>query len=464
MGAQTEGQAPAQAPAAGQALFGPPAPAGTPDGGEDGLDPAASGLPTAEDMQPAAPPQPQPMPLPEAAPPLHTAPAAGFNPELAGLIEEAVHRHPSIASQRAALRAAGVDVTAAWLTRLPTMSIQFNQYGAIALSRQVTANVDLPLWSNGKIPATIDRARASRQAQFYRLAETVLDLELEVNQYYHESKRLAEHEQVLLRILAVMDDMVASMRRRVAQEVSPLADLQLASSRRLQVAQQLDLVRAQKASAQAHLAELVLREEVPLAPGFVAPPSWPQWQLPALTERMITASPQRRRVQAEAQVARDDARITAASRLPGLFASYSYDEVYKHRVGLSVRMQTAGGFSEIFSTRAARLRERASDLQAPAVEQDMKATASNDLVEYDSARARDAGARELADDSRKITESYVRQFVGGRRTWLDVMNAVREAMSADLDAIDVRYTAAAAAMRILLRSGDTKTIVEGRPK
>ncbi|WJT01178.1 TolC family protein [Novosphingobium humi] len=427
-------------------VYGPPAPMGEPDAAAGEMAPAP-GLAAAR------------VPVPD-----QTPPALAFNAELTGLIEEAVRRHPSVASQRASLRAAGVDVTAARLTRLPTMSIQFNQYGAILLSRQVTANVDLPLWTNGRIPATIDRAKANREAQFYRLAETVLDLELEVNQSYHDAKRLGEHEQVLVGILAVMDDMVASMRRRVAQEVSPEADLKLANSRRLQVAQQLDLVRAQRASALGRLSGLVVRDDIALAPGFAEPTAWPHWDLPALTERMIAASPQRRRVMAEAQVARDDARITAASRLPGLFASYTYDEIYKHRVGLSVRMQTTGGFSEIFATHAARLRETASELQAPSVAQDLKATASNDLIEYDSARARDAGARALAGDSHKITESYVRQFVSGRRTWLDVMNAVREAMTADLDAIDVRYSASAAAMRILLRSNYADTIEEGRHK
>jgi adhesin transport system outer membrane protein len=397
-------------------------------------------------------------------PPDMPAPASGFNAELADLIESAVQRHPSIASQQAALRAAGVDVTAAWLTRLPTMSIQMNQYGAIALSRQVTANVDLPLWTNGRIGASIDRARAGREVQVYRLAETVLDLELQVNQTYHDAKRLGEHEAVLAQTLEVMGGMVASMERRVRQEVSPLADLELANSRRLQIEQQLNLARAQRASALARLRALVLRDDLALTPGFVAPAGWPRWDLAGVTDRMLATNPERLRVEAEARVTRDDARIAAAARFPGLFGSYSYDEIYKHRVGISVRMQTAGGFSEIFSARAAKLREQASDLQAPVVELNVKATASTDLVEYDSALARNPGARDLASASQKITESYVRQFVSGRRTWLDVMNAVREATTAQLDAIDVEYTASAAAMRILLRTGEVRIKREAKSK
>ena len=389
-------------------------------------------------------------------------PAILFNGELAGLLAEAVERNPSIASHHASLRASGVDITSAWLTRLPTMSIQANQYGSIAMSQTISANVDLPLWTHGRISATIARARASQQADTWRLAETVLEVELQVNQYYHEVKRQTEREQVLARTLGVMDEMVASMQRRVDQEVSPLPDLQLVKSRRLQVQQQRDLTLAQKASALARLRNLVLRDDIALRPDFIAPASWPRWQLDGALAQALAVSPQRRRVMAEAKVSEEEAKVTAAARLPGIYGSYSYDEVYHHRVGISVRMQTSGGFSEIFATRAARLRAQAAELQVPASELDLKSTISADLVEYDSARARLDGAQELAAGSVRITDSYVRQFVSGRRTWLDVMNAVREAMSAELDAIDVRYSAAAAANRLLLRTGLLQETNEGR--
>lgn len=407
------------------------------------------------------PPVPQEL-VSEASAPDEASPPAIFNAELAGLLVRALDRHPSIAAQRAALRASGVDVTAARLMRLPVMSVQMNQYGAIAMGRTVTANVDLPLWTNGKIVASIDRAKAAQQVQFYRLAETALDLQLQVSQSYHEAKRLGEREAVLQRSLAVMDNMVQSMQRRVAQEVSPRSDLVLAVSRKTQVQQQLAVARAQRAAALARLGDLTMMDDLALSPEFVPPPFWPKWTLEQVSGSMIAASPARLRSLAEARVTRDDARISSAARFPGLYGSYSYDEIYKHRVGISVRMQTAGGFSELFSAHAAKLRGEASALQVPVVEQDLKTTAANDLVEYQSARSRDADARALASDSQKLTESYMRQFFSGRRTWLDVMNAVREAMQADTDAIDVRYSAASSAMRIVLRTGDLQIKKEGR--
>jgi adhesin transport system outer membrane protein len=51
-------------------------------------------------------------------------------------------------------------------------------------------------------------------------------------------------------------------------------------------------------------------------------------------------------------------------------------------------------------------------------------------------------------------DSYMRQFASGRRTWLDVMNSVREAYTAQIDAIDARIAAHSALARLMLLSGD----------
>ncbi len=50
-------------------------------------------------------------------------------------------------------------------------------------------------------------------------------------------------------------------------------------------------------------------------------------------------------------------------------------------------------------------------------------------------------------------ESYMRQFTSGRRTWLDVMNAVREANTAEIDVIEARMSAQSSLSRIMLLSG-----------
>lgn len=57
-----------------------------------------------------------------------------------------------------------------------------------------------------------------------------------------------------------------------------------------------------------------------------------------------------------------------------------------------------------------------------------------------------------ADAADEIIASYQRQFIAGRRSWLDVMNATREAANARLSESDARVGAAAAIARIMALS------------
>ena len=57
-----------------------------------------------------------------------------------------------------------------------------------------------------------------------------------------------------------------------------------------------------------------------------------------------------------------------------------------------------------------------------------------------------------ASASASVMESYLRQFAAGRRTWLDLMNAVRERNAARVNLIEVETSAMASSARLLLNS------------
>jgi len=57
-----------------------------------------------------------------------------------------------------------------------------------------------------------------------------------------------------------------------------------------------------------------------------------------------------------------------------------------------------------------------------------------------------------AETTARVTESLLRQFVAGRRTWLDVMNAVREGVAAKAALVQVESSAMASAARLQLRT------------
>lgn len=388
--------------------------------------------------------------------PMEMPTALQIDESLYALVVAAISTHPTIAAARANLRASGADLRAARWQRFPSFSIEGLLLDENNNSRQASAVIDQPIWTGGRISGSIARAKALGQAALASYWEAVLTIQLNVAQNYHEYHRLGLRIDSLNQSLTQHRKLVQTMQRRVTQEVSPLSDLDLVRSRTAQVEQQVTITTAQRKTALQKLRELV--DDPTLVPG---PPRTYDTDLPDLdedliTERAVTFDPGRQRLVSEAQAARAEASSSRASILPQLMGQYSYNETFGHRVGLVLKAQSEGGLARFASANAARARQQSAELKVAAIERDLRDRVIADLAEYASARARLSSTRQASTSALRVTESYMRQYISGRRTWLDVMNAVREASSAQNDAIDAESSTRAAYDRLMMRTGSWK--------
>ena len=78
---------------------------------------------------------------------------------------------------------------------------------------------------------------------------------------------------------------------------------------------------------------------------------------------------------------------------------------------------------------------------------------SIDWNEWAGARDRLGNAERVRSASAEVAESYARQYIAGRKSWLDVLNAVRESAQADLARVDARYQMLSAAWRLGIHTG-----------
>jgi adhesin transport system outer membrane protein len=382
-----------------------------------------------------------------------SAPLSGDISELHVAIDQAVQTHPSIAAAKAAANAAGADVRAAKWQRFPNFSIEGFLFDQSRNSLQAQAVVDQPLWTGGRISASIERAGARQSAALAVYNETILAIAQSTAQSFYEVQRWRERGTLLVISLEQHERMVASMERRVAQEVSPLSDLELARARALQIGQQIYQADAQKRSALTRFYELIGDSSVTLGTLPPSPASWPKLEDADVTAEALSFSPSLQRLRSEAKSAGAEAHIARASILPQLSGQYSYSENFGHRVGVALKVQSDGGFSRFAAADAANQRMRASELQISAGERQLRDELQALLREYEAATLRLDGSQSAASAAQRVMESYMRQFTSGRRTWLDVMNAVREATSAEIDALDARIAAQSSLVRISLLSG-----------
>lgn len=376
----------------------------------------------------------------------------GISDPLYRAVEQAVATYPAISAAKSALRGASADVRGAKWLQFPSVSVEGLAIASGNDSFENTIQVDQPIWAGGRISGTIRRAQAIEQAAAAEVNETALTVALQLSTAYFEMARLARRQAILESSVTNHDKLVDSIARRVEQGVSPDADLELARSRAATVKQELSLTVAQRYTAIQRFVQLVgtASFDVGNVPPYDAAIHHPSAM--GAVEQAITCSPRRQRLLSEAKAAQADYDIAKAQILPQLSAQLSHNEFLGTRFGLALRAQTDGGLSRFAAADAALFRKQSSELAVATAEREIREQIINDLVENQAAKNRIGNSSIAVISSAAVTESYQRQFVAGRRTWLDVMNAVREATTAELSAADAEVSAMASTARLLLNT------------
>jgi adhesin transport system outer membrane protein len=370
-------------------------------------------------------------------------------------LDEAVRistrNYPTAKAARSALRGAASDVRTARWQRFPVVGVDVSFLDTTNPAPELT--VEMPIFTGGRIGATIRRAKAAENSSSARYIETVEALALTTTQTYFQIIQFTRREQLLAVSLMEHRKLVGTMERRYQQEVSPLADLELARSRTAQFEQDYNLAHAQLETSLRIMAELIADPTYELGP---IPTFDPRLDLPdreTIDDEAQAFDPSIRRLTAEIDVARAEYEATKASIWPRLNGQYSYTDFYGSRVGVVARLQTQPGLSQFSQNESARLRvDAAMESRRQSVQQ-LGRQIDSDLIEYDAAKARASISTNASDTASRVALSYMRQFIAGRRSWLDVMNALREAVTAEIGKSDAEVTAMSASVRLLLRSG-----------
>jgi len=409
----------------------------------------SAGAVAAQTYGPAAPSQ-------ATAPPPGTVPAA-IPTELASAASRAVDSNPATRAARLSVRAAETDVKSARWLYGPSVSVQafaFEGGSAVVRGNNLTANfvVDQPIWQGGRIGGTVDRARAAQRQSEAFTDETAEEIGLRVTNTYFELVRALERVRALDQGLGEHRNLVGSIERRVSQEVSPRVDLELARSRTAQLIESQTGAQAQASSSLEQLRVLLADPSFTPAANPTYDPAVHHPSQEGAIEAATTCSPTRRRLQAEALVAQADQRLARAAVLPRLSAQFTSNEVTGERIGLALNASTNGGLSQFEAARAARLRRDAAEVRIGAADLELQTALAADFAENAAARDRIASSRAAAQSARAVTDSFQRQFVVGRRSWLDVMNTALEVTQSEAAAADAEVSAMASAARILLRT------------
>lgn len=398
------------------------------------------------------------------------APAAVVRNGLLGpreLMLIAGESHPDVMSARAKSRSAEATISAARAEYLPAPQGALDLSGGMS---SASVGVGVPLYAGGRLDATLERARALRQAADAGVGQARQQLGFSVIDAFSQWSVAVRSEVVKRRELERLNERLGLIQRRIAAGASALSDEQLVWSRIRQAQGDLAGYRANAVAALAVLSQLtgrVLKDEQ--LDQSSALPLLSDCNL--LLSRGIIGSPGVVRAEREVDAARATVRATRASLLPTISGRVAYTRTRYAppdsasdrndlRAYLSVSVAPGAGFGVMARTRAAEADVDAAIETLGSIRRSLTARIEGQCAARNAAvalREQLAAARNATEG---VYESYTRLFVAGKRSWLDVINAAREVSSTDLALVQSEERIRATTWQLLLLAGDDALVAE----
>lgn len=367
-----------------------------------------------------------------------------FARTLPELIINVLDIHPALLTQRLLQQSAQDGVKAAEWQFYPTPSVSVERVQTSATdpsyrygNSSVTAlRLQQPLWTGGRLTAGLDKAKAGVDSSAASLQSVRQDTALRVIQIYSDWNGAYLRGVAAEKSLEVHLRLREQIDRRIAEGLSATSDLTLLLSREDQTSAELAVAKSQQVNSLARLAQLL---GAPVNSGellsSVAPPLPISTQsLAFLVAQAQAESPSVKKLIAqsrvyEADIAEKKSYLTPEVnlRIERQYGSYSVaSSATQNRVFVSLSTRFGAGLSGSADVSGARARYQSSLADIDSTRISIGEQVVSDYLLAQSGQRRLFLLISSLKSSEFISEAWGRQFLAGRKTWLDVMNAARE--------------------------------------
>ena len=340
----------------------------------------------------------------------------------------------------------------------PTPSISMERVQTQSLDPAYTGSPQVlnfrlhqPLWTGGRLTAQSKKAIATQAIEHARLIEIQQALALKTLQAWTEVVMAQRQQQVLEKSETVQTQLLQKIRRRAEQGLSPLNEVNYANLRLVQVRQ--DRFNALQQENQAWIR---LTQWVPEAKNLGQTLIHPNIQLQAVNELALTQalphweaisldnSPLIRRLERVAQLQLAEVAEKRSALQPEVYVraehqrgNYTYANMPNtNRVFVGLSASTGAGLGLSYQLAALQNKHDGALQEIVAARRSVLEAVQTDFL---NANARQSKAEMLLlnlESSHEIQAAWERQFINGKKTWIDVMNAARETLQAELAIIE----------------------------
>ena len=370
----------------------------------------------------------------------------------------AASQHPSVKAKQAELQAAQADLATAKWSRYPTVSTEATASGG---RPQGALLVQQPLWAGGKIDAQNRLAQAHVALADASLQETRNSLMLQTGNQFYEVLRWRQRLEVAQKNETEHRNLLELIQRRVASEISPIADQVLANARLQQaVSERIQFSRSLQT------AELALQQLVGESRSTLKPPKMLAWQKQgesAAIEASMASSFELQRLRIQQEVSQAQIDMAEAAVFPTLALAHRHalgatdSSNTPSRTYLSLQFSPGPGLSARSAASAARSRLENSQQNTVVYERQLAQQVLTALADLEALAQQREPAQLLVSATEDVVASYLRQYQIGKKNWLDVLNAVRESTQATYGAVDVTSSSESLQLRLMLLTGQLST-------
>jgi adhesin transport system outer membrane protein len=352
----------------------------------------------------------------------------------------ATEGNPAILAQEKMVVSANAVKDSAQWQYFPTPSVSVQQVHASKNdptyqgdSRVMVASLQQPLWTGGKLDAGVEKAGHEQGVALAGLAEAKQEIYLKTVQAYSDWLSAYLKKQVSDRNIATHEKLYARIERRVVEGASAESDLTLALSRLQQA--QADAYGATIAQ-QAALAQLSQLTGLPLDTITlrISEPKVISNNVNDTLKQALAVQPTIDKLTFLAKGNLSEVDVQQANLYPDVFVkvekqqgNFQYAGMDSDaRIFVGVQSKLGAGLSGLSNIENAKAKHQSSLAD---IERAKRNTTEQILKEW--ANAHNLQRRLQVLDSalisaERIQQAYDRQFVSGKKSWLDVMNAARE--------------------------------------
>jgi adhesin transport system outer membrane protein len=378
-------------------------------------------------------------------------------------MQHAIRTHPLIMSAEGQYRAAKSELAASRWSRFPTVgaSARENSFE----QKQDVTTASMPIWMGGRINADIDLAKSNRDGALSGIAEAQQTVMLETVGLFFDYFKSEKKLEIATQNVDEHQRLYEIIERRVEAATSPDVDTMLAQARlqsarsaQIQAASVRDISKASLELTVGHVIDLVLVNNKP-GPLSIS--------LNDAVARGITVSPRIARIESEVKGFEANIKSAKSALYPQVSLGYEkrYNDPDKLRVDqeetfVSVQFQPGAGLAVASSISAAKQRKQSARDSLEAEKRELRRQIKKAWNEYTSVSFQLEPSKMLVDATTSVIESYLRQYAVGKKSWLDVLNAQREATQARNTLVDfeVQYLTSLYRLKVLMNEINPTTL------